>query len=141
MNKPNQTFQSPYNSLHKPLQIILFHTTFLSKFVVKYLKISFFFWILQSRNFSLTKTTDSCSFLMKTYLSVLLNLNNITLSSNHSIMYVCCWRRNQRARNKLQPSLERFLLLLTKSPNTGNFCFSLYFMYLFCFFRFRFLPY
>ena len=139
MSKLYQTFQSPY-SLCKPPQTISFHTTFLSEFVVKYPKTSSFFWIFQCRNSSLTKTTDSHFFLLKKYL-VVVNLSNITLSLNHSIMYVCCWRRNQRARNKLLPSMKTFLLLLTKSPNTSNFFVSLCLMYLFRFVRFRFLAY
>ena len=121
MSKPYQTFQSPYCSLHKPSQTILFHTTFLSEFVVKYPKTSSFFWIFQCRKSSLTKTTGSCSFLHKKYL-IVVNLSNITLSLNHSIMYVCCWQRNQRPRSKLLPSMKTFLLLLTKSPNARNFC-------------------
>ena len=139
MSKLYQTFQSPY-SLHKPPQTILFHTTFLSTFVVKYSKTSSFFWIFQCRNSSLTKTTDSGCSLLKNYLNAI-NLNNITLSLNHSFIYVCCWRRNQRARNTLFPSMKNFLLLLSKSPNARNFFFSLCFMYLFRFFRFRFLAY
>ena len=93
-------------SIHKSPQTIVFHTTFHSEFVVKYLKISFF-WILQCRNSSMTKTTDSCSFLLKSYL-IVVNLSNITLSLNHPIMYACYWRRNQRARNKLLPSMKTF---------------------------------
>ena len=138
MSKLFQTFQSPY-SLHKPPQTILFHTTLLSEFVVKYHKTSSFFWIFQSRNSSLTKTIDSCSFLLKKYLTVV-NLSNINLSLNHSIIYVCCWRRNQPTRNKLLPSMKTFLLLLIKSPNARNFCFSLCFMTLFRFFVFVFWP-
>ena len=137
MSKLYQTFQSPY-SLCKPPQTISFHTTFLSEFVVKYPKTSSFFWIFQCRNSSLTKTTDSHFFLLKKYL-VDVNLCNITLSLNHSIMYVYCWRRNQRARETLEPSMKTFLLLLTNSCNTRNFCFSLCFMSLFHFFRFCFL--
>ena len=139
MSKLYQTFQSPY-SLHKPPQtiLLLFHTTFLCDFVVKYPKTSSFFWIFQSRNSSLTKTTDSFSFLLKKYLTVA-NLGNITLSLYYSFMHVCCWRRNQRARKKLLPSMKIFLLLLTKSTNTRKFFFSLYFIYFFCFFCFRFL--
>ena len=125
MSKVYQTFQSVY-SLHKHPQTILFHTTFLSEFVVRYPKTSSFFWIFQSRISSLTKTTDSSSFILKKYLTVI-NLSNITLSFNHSII------RNQRFRNKLLPSIKTFLLLLTKSPNARNFCFSLCFM---SFFRF-----
>ena len=139
MSKLYQTFQSPY-SLHKPPQTILFHTTFLSEFVVKYPKTSSFFWIFQCRNSSLTKTTGSCTFLLKKYL-IVVNLSNITLSLNHSIMYVCCWQRNQRARNKLLPSMETFQLLIAKPTNSRNFCLSLYFISLFCFFRFPFLDY
>ena len=137
MSKLYQTFQSPY-SFHKPPQTTLFHTTFRSESMVKYPKISFF-WIFQCRNSSLTKTTDSCSFLLKKYL-IVVNLSNITLSLNHSIMYVCCWRRNQQARNKLLPSMKTFLLLLTKSSNARNFCFSLCFIFFFVF-CFRFLAY
>ena len=125
MSKVYQTFQSVY-SLHKHPQTILFHTTFLSEFVVRYPKTSSFFWIFQSRISSLTKTTDSSSFILKKYLTVI-NLSNITLSFNHSII------RNQRFRNKLLPSIKTFLLLLTMSPNARNFCFSLCFM---SFFRF-----
>ena len=125
MSKVYQTFQLVY-SLHKHPQTILFHTTFLSEFVVKYPKTSSFFWIFQSRISSLTKTTDSSYFILKKYLTVI-NLSNITLSFNHSII------RNQRFRNKLLPSIKTFLLLLTKSPNARNFCFSLCFM---SFFRF-----
>ena len=139
MSKLYQTFQSPY-SLCKPPQTISFHTTFLSEFVVKYPKTSSFFWIFWCRNSSLTKTTDSHFFLLKKYL-VVVNLSNITLSLNHSIMYVCCWRRNQRARKTLEPSMETFLLLLTKSRNTRNFSFSLCSMSVSFFFCFRFLAY
>ena len=138
MSKLYQTFQSPY-SFHKPPQTTLFHTTFRSESMVKYPKTSFF-WIFQCRNSSLTKTTDSCSFLLKKYL-IVVNLSNITLSLNHSIMYVCCWRRNQRARNTLFPQTKTFQLLVTKSPNARNFCFSLWCMPLFRFFRFRVLAY
>ena len=38
-------------------------------FVVKYPKTSSFFWIFLCRNSSLTKTTDSCSFLLLTRIS------------------------------------------------------------------------
>ena len=141
MSKLYQTFQSPY-CLHKSPQTILFHTTFLSGFVVKYPKTSSFFRIFQCRNSSLTKTTDSCAFLLKTYL-IVVNLSNInlsTLSLNHSMVYVCCWQRNQRARNKLFPLMKTFLLLLTKSPNSRNFCFSLCFMSFFYFFVSMFRP-
>ena len=124
MSKLYQASQSPYYSLHKPPQTILFHTTFLNELVIKYPKTSSFFWIFQCRNSSLTKTTSSCSFLLKTYL-IVVNLSNITLSLNQSIMYVCCWRRNQRSRNRLLPSMKKFLLLPTKSPNARNFCLSL----------------
>ena len=138
MSKLFQTFQSLY-SLRKPPQTILFHTTLLSEFVVKYQKTSSFFWIFQSRNSSLTKTIDSCSFLLKKYLT-LVNLSNINLSLNHSIIYVCCWQRNQPTRNKLLPSMETSLLHLIKSPNARNFCFSLCFMTFFRFFVFVFWP-
>ena len=121
MSKLYQTFQSLY-SLHKPPQTILFHTTFLS----------------ERRNSSLTKTTDSCFFLLKKYL-VLVNLSNTTLSLSHSIVYVFCWQRKQRSRNKLLPSMKTFLLLLTKSSNARNFCFFLCFMSFFRFFCFFFL--
>ena len=59
----------------------------------KYLKTSSFFWIFLCRNSSLTKTTNSCFFLLKKYL-IVVNLSHVTLSFNHSIMYICCWRRN-----------------------------------------------
>ena len=93
MSKLYQTFQPSY-SLHKPPQTILFRTTFLSDVVT-----SSFLWTLQSRNSSLTKTSGSCFFLLQKYLTVV-NLSNNTLSHNHSIMYVCCWQRNQRAFNE-----------------------------------------
>ena len=47
------------------------------------------------RNSSLTKTFDSCSFLLKTYL-IGVNLSHITWSLNHSIKYVCCWWTSER---------------------------------------------
>ena len=131
MSKLYLTFQSPYG-LHKPPQTRLFHTTFLSDFVIKYPKTFSYFWIFQYRNSSLTKTTDSCSFLLKAFL-IVVNLSNITLSLNHSNMYVCWWQRNQPARNKLLPLIKAFLLLLTKSPNARNFCLSLCFLSFFCF--------
>ena len=139
MSKLYQNSPSPY-SLHKPPQTKLFHITFPSEFVVKYPKASIFFWIFSCRNSALTKTTDSCYFLLKKYL-IVVNLSNITLSLNHSIIYVmsCCQRRNDRARNKLLPSMKTFLLLLTKSPNARNFCFSFYFVSFFRFFCFHFL--
>ena len=136
MSKLFQTFQLPY-SLHKPPQTILFHTIFLSEFVSNYRKTSSFSWIFQCRISFLRKTTDSCSFLLKKYL-IVANLSNITLSLNHSIMYVCCWRRNQRVRSKLLPSVKTILLLLTKSSNVRNFCFSLCLMFFFLFFLFLF---
>ena len=138
MSKLFQTFQLPY-SLHKPpyYQTILFHTIFLSGFVANYPKTSSFFWIFQCRISSLRKTTDSCSFLLQKYL-IVANLSNLTLSPNHSIMYVCCWRRNWRVRSKLLPSVKTFLLLLTKSSNVRNFGFSLCFMFFFLFFLFLF---
>ena len=139
MSKLYQTFQTSY-SFHKLPQTILFHAAFLSEFVIRYPKASSLFWIFQCRSSSLTKTTDSCSFLHKKYL-IVANVSNITLSYNHPILYVCCWRRNQQARNKLLSSMKTFLLLLTKSSNARNFCFSLCFMSLFRFFRFRFLAY
>ena len=49
-----------FTSLHR---LFCFTLTFLSEFVVKYLKTSSFFWIFLCRNSSLTKTTDSYSFL------------------------------------------------------------------------------
>ena len=139
MSKLYQNSPSPY-SLHKPPQTKLFHITFPSEFVVKYPKASIFFWIFSCRNSALTKTTDSCYFLLKKYL-IVVNLSNITLSLNHSIMYVmsCCQRRSDRARNKLLSSMKTFLLLLTKSPNARNFCFSFYFVSFFRFFCFHFL--
>ena len=144
MSKFYQTFQSPY-SLHKSSETMLFYTILLSEFFVQYLlkylsKKSSFFWIFQCRNSTLTKTTDSFHFLIKKY-CIAVNLSNINLSLNHSIMYVCCWRRNQQARNNLLPSMKTLLLLLVKSPNARNFCFSLYFMSFFSFFCFRFLAY
>ena len=139
MSKLYQTLQTPY-SFHKLPQTILFHAVCHSEFVIRYPKISSFFWIFQCRSYSLTETTDSCSFLLKKYL-IVVNVSNITLSFNHPILYVCCWRRNQHARNKLLSSMKTFLPLLTKSPNARNFCFSLCFMSLFRFFRFRFLAY
>ena len=138
MSKLYKTFQSPY-SLHKPPQTIVFHTAFLSEFVVKYLKASSFFWIFQCRNSSLTKTTDSCSFLLKKYL-IVVNLSNITLSLSHSIMYAL----TKKLESQKQASMETFLLLLTKSPNARNFCFSYCFLslffFLFFFFGFVFWP-
>ena len=53
--------------------------------MVKYSKTSFF-WIFLCRNSSLTKTTDSYSFLLRKYL-IFVNLCHITSSLNHSIMY------------------------------------------------------
>ena len=137
MSKLYQTFQSPYG-LHKAPQTSLFHTAFLSDFVIKYPKTFSYLWIFQCRNSSLTKTTDSCSFLLKAFL-IVVNLSNITLSLNHSNMYVYCWQRNQRASNKLLTQINDFLLLLTKSPNVRIFCFSLCFLSLFCYF-FHFFP-
>ena len=91
----------------------------------KILKNIFFFWIFLCRNSSLTKTTDSCSSLL---------LISATL-------YVCCLRRNQRARSKLLPSIKTLLLFLTKAPNARKLCFSPCFLSFFRFFRFRFLAY
>ena len=137
MSKLYQTFQSPYIFASLQRQI-LFHITLLSEFVVKYPKTSSFFWIFLCRNSSLTKTTDSCFFLLKKY-PIVVNLSHVTLSLNHSI--ICCWRRNQRARNKLLRSMKTLLLLLTKSPNARKFCFFVCFLSFFCFFRFRLLAY
>ena len=65
-------------------------------------------------------------------ISITLSLNHsmisITLSLNHSMKYVCCWWRNQQARNMLLPLMKTFLLLLTKSSNARNFRFSLCFI-------------
>ena len=117
-------------SSHSSIDHIISHyiPQSVSEFVVKYPKTSYFFVIFQCRNSSLTKTTDSCSFLLKKYF-IVVNLRNITLSLNHSILYVCCWRRNQRARDK--SSMKTSFLLLTKSPNARSFCFSLYFSFVF----------
>ena len=103
-------------------------STFLSDFVVKCPQTSSFFFIFQCRNPSLTKTVDSCSFLLKKYL-IVVNLSNIALSLSHSITYVCYWRRNYQARNKLWPSMKTFLLILTESPNARNL--FLYLLYVF----------
>ena len=60
----------------------------------KYPRTCSFFWSFLFWNSSLTETTDSCFFLLKKYLTVV-NLSQVTLSLNHSIMsYICCWRRN-----------------------------------------------
>ena len=102
--------------------------------MVKYPKTTFSFWIFLWRKSFLTKIIVSCSFLLK-YLNVF-NLSHIILSLKHSIMYVCRWRKNQRARNKLLSSMKTLLLLLKKSPNARNFCFSLCFLSFFRFFTF-----
>ena len=109
----------------------------LSEFVVKYPEISSFFCIFLCRKSSLTKTTDSCSFLLKRYL-IIVNLSHITLSFKNHIMYICCWQINQRATNKLLPLIKILLLLLAKSPNARNFCFSLWFLFFYCLFSFSF---
>ena len=101
-----------FTSLHR---LFCFKLTFLSEFVIKYLKTSSFFWIFLCRNSSLTKTTDSYSFLC------------------------CCWRKKLVSQNrKLLLSMKTLLLLLTKSCNARKFCFSVCFL---SFFRFRFLTY
>ena len=81
MSKLCQTFQSP-DSFHKRPQTILFHTQ-LPILLSEYLKTYSFFWIFLCRNSSLTKTTDSYSFLLKKYL-IVVNLFHITLSLSHA---------------------------------------------------------
>ena len=61
-----------FTSLHR---LFCFKLTFLSEFVIKYLKTSSFLWIFLCRNSSLTKTTDSYSFLC------------------------CCWRKKLASQN------------------------------------------
>ena len=140
MSKFYQTFQSPY-SLPKPPQTILFHTTFFSEFVVKYPKTSSFFWISQRRNSSLTKTTESCLFLPKKYLTVA-NLSNITLSFSQPFHHLCLLLAKKLASQKQSIAFNgTILLLLTRSPNAINFFISLCFMSFFRFFRFRLLDY
>ena len=84
-----------FTSLHRTYCFTL--PTFIpsvSEFMVKNIqKHLFFFWIFLCRNSSLTKITNSCFFLLKKYL-IVVNLSHVTLSFNHSIMYICCWRRN-----------------------------------------------
>ena len=110
-------------------------------FVVKYPKTSSFFWVLLCRNSSLTKSTDSYSFLLKKYLTFV-NLCHITLSLNHSIMYAAVGpKKLANQKRKLLLSMKTLLLLLTKSPSTRKFCFSVCLLSFFCFFRFRFSAY
>ena len=139
MSKLCQIFQSPYSlhSLHRPF---CFTLTFLSKFVVKYPKASFF-WFFFHRKSLLTKTTDSYFFLLKHYLSFV-NLCHITLSLNLSIMYAAVGAKKLVShKGKLLLSIKTLLLLLTKSPNARKFCFSVCSLSFFCFFRFHFLAY
>ena len=139
MSKLCQTFQSP-DSLHKPPYTILFDTTLLSEFVVKYLKTSSFSWIFQCRNSSLTKTTNSCSFLLERYLIVVNPSTLLYLSTIPSCMSAV-GDETSEPETSLLPLMKTFLLLLTKSPNARNFYFSLCFMSFFCFIRFRFPAY
>ena len=126
-----------FTSLHRPF---CFTLTFL-EFVVKYPKTSSFFWMFLWRNSSLTKTTDSYSFILKKYLSFV-NLCHITLSLNHSIMYAAVGAKKLASQErKLLLSMKTLLLLLTKSPNARKFCFFVCFLSFFCFFRFRLLAY
>ena len=106
----------------------------------RYPKISSFFWIFLCRKSSLTKTTGSWCFLLKKYL-IVVNLSHISLSLNHSIKYVCCWQKNEGARNKLLPPMKTLLLLLTKSPNARKFCSSYCYLSFVRFFRFLILVY
>ena len=130
-----------FTSVHRPYCFTLPSSVSVSEFVVKNIRRHvLFFWMFLYRNSSLTKATDSCSFLLKKYF-IVVNLSHITLSLNHSMMCVCCWRRNQRTRNMLLPSIKCLLLLLTKSPNARKCCFSVCFLPFFRFFRFRFLVY
>ena len=113
-----------FTSLHRPYCVTLRCSVSVNLWS-KILKNIFFLWIFLCRNSSLTKTTDSCSSLL---------LISATL-------YVCCLRRNQRARSKLLPSIKTLLLFLTKAPNARKLCFSPCFLSFFRFFRFRFLAY
>ena len=74
-------------SSHSSIDHIISHyiPQSVSEFVVKYPKTSYFFVIFQCRNSSLTKTTDSCSFLLKKYLTVV-NLTLLYLSTIPSCM-------------------------------------------------------
>ena len=98
MSKLYQTFQSPY-SLHKPPYTILFHTSYLPQWVCCQISKNIFFSSESSSAETLfwqlffDSLTDSCSFLLKKYL-IVVNHSNITLSLNHFIMYIYCWRRN-----------------------------------------------
>ena len=131
MSKFYQTFQSPYG-LCKPPQTIFFTlpSSVSARFWSKISENIFF-----RRNSSLTKTTDSCSFLIKRYL-IVVNLSHIILSANHSIVYICCWRRNQQARNKLFD--ENFIA--TPQQVTENFVFPCAFCLFFVFFISVFWP-
>ena len=136
MSKLCQTFQSPY-SLHKPPQTILFHT-YLPRVCGQISKNIFFFWMFLWRNSSLTKTTDSYSFILKKYLNFV-NLCHITLSLNHSIMCAAVGAKKlANQKRKILLSMKTLLLLLTKSSKSPNTCFMSFFCF---FFRFRFLAY
>ena len=125
-----------FTSLHRPF---CFTLTFL-EFVVKYPKTSSFFWMFLWRNSSLTKTTDSYSFILKKYLSFV-NLCHITLSLNHSIMYAALGAKKLATqKRKLLLSMKTLLLLLTKSPNARKFCFSVCFLSFLFFLIFDFWP-
>ena len=115
-----------FTSLHRP------PLTFL-EFVVKYPKTSSFFWMFLWRNSSLTKTTDSYSFILKKYLSFV-NLCHITLSLNHSIMYAAVGAKKlANQKRKILLSMKTLLLLLTKSPKSPNTCFMSFFCFFFVF--------
>ena len=118
-----------FTSLHRPF---CFTLTFL-EFVVKYPKTSSFFWMFLWRNSSLTKTTDSYSFILKKYLSFV-NLCSITLSLNHSIMYAAVGAKKlANQKRKILLSMKTLLLLLTKSPKSPNTCFMSFFCFFFVF--------
>ena len=118
-----------FTSLHRPF---CFTLTFL-EFVVKYPKTSSFFWMFLWRNSSLTKTTDSYSFILKKYLSFV-NLCHITLSLNHSIMYAAVGAKKlANQKRKILLSMKTLLLLLTKSPKSPNTCFMSFFWFFFVF--------
>ena len=75
-----------FTSVHRPYCFTLPSSVSVSEFVVKNIRRHvLFFWMFLYRNSSLTKATDSCSFLLKKYF-IVVNLSHITLSLNHSMM-------------------------------------------------------
>ena len=130
-------FSITLQSLQASIDHIISHQLPSSVSLLSNIRKHFFFLSPLVQKLFFDSSTDSCSFLLKKYL-IVVNRSNITLSLNHFIMYVCCWRRNQRDRNKLLCSTKTFLLLLTKSHKARKFCFSLCFMSFYRFFSFSF---